>query len=79
MVLDIDGVVKVAPVPIGDPPDAFAYQFIVPVHPVVERVTVPVPQRLAPVPVMLLETTLTVTVDVAAQAAGDPASETETV
>jgi hypothetical protein len=41
-------VVKTVPVPIEDPPEAAAYQFIVPEQPDAVRSTVPVPHREAP-------------------------------
>lgn len=44
---EIDGVVKVAPVPSEEPPVAAAYQLIVPDDADAPSVTVPVPQRLA--------------------------------
>ncbi len=44
MVLDIDGVVKVAPVPNELPPVDAAYQLIVPSEAVAPNVTVAVPQ-----------------------------------
>ncbi len=43
--LDIDGVVKLVPVPKALPPLDAAYQLIVPV-PAADKLTVPVPQRL---------------------------------
>lgn len=46
---EIDGVVKLVPVPRLEPPEEAAYQFKVadPLEAVAPRVTVPVPQRLA--------------------------------
>ena len=46
MVDDIDGVTKLVPVPKLAPPEAAAYQLIVPADDVAPRVTVPVPQVL---------------------------------
>ena len=43
---DIDGVVKLVPVPKLEPPVAAAYQLIVPADAVAPNVTVPVPQTL---------------------------------
>ena len=45
MVVEIDGVVKVVPVPKELPPLKTEYQLIVPALAVAPRVTVPVPQR----------------------------------
>ena len=44
VVLDIDGVVKLIPVPSDDPPVDAAYQLIVPAEAVAPKPTVPVPQ-----------------------------------
>ncbi len=41
----MDAVVKLVPVPKLDPPEAAAYQFIVPALATAPKVTVPVPQR----------------------------------
>ena len=43
VVHDIDGVVKVAPVPSDDPPVDAAYQLMVPAEAVAPKPTVPVP------------------------------------
>jgi len=43
---EIDGVVKVVPVPSEEPPVGAAYQLIVPAEAVADSVTGPVPQRL---------------------------------
>ena len=43
VVLDIDGVVKLTPVPSDDPPVDAAYQLIVPAEAVAPKSTVPVP------------------------------------
>ncbi len=54
MVAEIEGVVKLPPVPSAAPPDAAAYQVIVPLDAVADKATVPVPQRVPEVvPVML--------------------------
>jgi len=49
----IFGVVKLAPVNIEVPPDAFAYQFIVPKSAVAESVTLPEPHLSAGVVVII--------------------------
>ena len=46
MVIEILGVVKVAPVPNDVPPEEAAYQLMVPAEAVAPKVTVPVPHRL---------------------------------
>ena len=46
MVDDIEGVVKLVPVPIALPPVALAYQLIVPEDAVAPKITVPVPHLL---------------------------------
>ena len=51
----MDGVVNVAPVPTEAPPLEAAYQLIVPAEAEAARVTVPVPQRLAGVPVIVVK------------------------
>ena len=51
MVAEIDGVMKVVPVPISVPPVASAYQWSVPIVVLAESVTVPVPHLLPPVTV----------------------------
>lgn len=45
VVADMEGVVKGVPVPTRIPPVAASYHFMVPVHPVADMLTVPVPQR----------------------------------
>ena len=46
MLLDIDGVIKLIPVPKLEPPVAAAYQLMVPADAVAPNVTRPVPQTL---------------------------------
>jgi hypothetical protein len=70
-VVEIEGVVK-APVAILAPPVDAVYQSTVPVQPVVDRFTVPVPHLLPFTAAKFVVTTLTVTVEVAAHAAGAP-------
>jgi hypothetical protein len=57
---DIDGVANVVPDPKLAPPDAAAYQLIVPADAVAARVTAPVPQTLPGVVPVIVGTALTV-------------------
>ena len=57
---DIDGVIKLVPVPKLAPPDAAAYQLMVPADAVAPNVAVPVPQILAGVVPVMVGTVLTV-------------------
>ena len=59
---DIDGVIKLVPVPKLAPPDAAAYQLMVPADAVAPNVTVPVPQILAGVVPVMVGTVLTVAI-----------------
>jgi hypothetical protein len=61
-VADIDGVVKLVPVPRLAPPVAAAYQLMVPALAVAPNTTVPVPHRLAGVVVVIVGIALTVAV-----------------
>ena len=56
----MDGVIKLVPVPKLDPPDAAAYQLMVPADAVAPNVAVPVPQILAGVVPVMVGTVLTV-------------------
>ena len=56
----MDGVIKLVPVPKLAPPDAAAYQLMVPADAVAPNVTVPVPQILAGVVPVMVGTVLTV-------------------
>ena len=60
MLLDIDGVIKLIPVPKLEPPVAAAYQLMVPADAVAPNVTVPVPQTLPGVVPVMVGTVLTV-------------------
>ena len=60
MVVEIEGVVNVVPVPREDPPINAAYQLIVPAEAVAPRETVPVLQRLAGVVAVMVGIVLTV-------------------
>ena len=63
MVVDeIEGVVNEVPVPSNAPPVAAAYQLMVPADAAAERVTVPVPQRLAGVDAVMVGIALIVAV-----------------
>ena len=57
---EITGVVKVPPVPRAAPPEAAAYQVIVPLEAVADKATVPVPQRVPEVVPVILGVILTV-------------------
>ena len=57
---EIDGVVKLPPVPSAAPPEAAAYQVMVPPVAVADKATVPVPQRVPEVVPVILGVTLTV-------------------
>ena len=61
MVEDIDGVVKVVPVPSDTPPVKAAYQLIVPADAVAPRDTVPVPHDEPGVVPVIVGIALTVT------------------
>ena len=58
----MDGVIKLVPVPKLAPPDAAAYQLIVPADAVAPNVAVPVPQILAGVIPVMVGTALTVAI-----------------
>ena len=58
----MDGVIKLVPVPKLAPPDAAAYQLIVPADAVAPNVAVPVPQILAGVVPVMVGTALTVAI-----------------
>ena len=60
MLLDIDGVIKLIPVPKLEPPVAAAYQLMVPADAVAPNVTVPVPQTLPGVDPVIVGIGLTV-------------------
>ena len=60
MLLDIDGVIKLIPVPKLEPPVDAAYQLIVPADAVAPNVTVPVPQTLPGVEPVIVGIGLTV-------------------
>ena len=60
MVAEIEGVVNVPPVPSAAPPDAAAYQVIVPFEAVADKAIVPVPQRVPEVVPVILGVTFTV-------------------
>ena len=60
MLLDIDGVIKLIPVPKLAPPVAAAYQLIVPADAVAPNVTVPVPQTLPGVDPVIVGIGLTI-------------------
>ena len=57
---DIDGVIKLVPVPKLEPPVGAAYQLIVPADAVAPNVTVPVPQTLPGVVPVIVGVVLTV-------------------
>ena len=59
---DIDGVIKLVPVPKLAPPDAAAYQLIVPADAVAPRVTVPLTQTPAGVVPAMVGTVFTVAI-----------------
>ena len=59
--VDIDGVVKLVPVPKEVPPFETLYQLIVPLEAVAPKVTVPESQREAGVVAVISGTSLTVT------------------
>ena len=56
------GVVKLVPVPRLDPPVAAAYQLIVPADAVAPKVTVPVPQTLPGVVLLIVGAVFTVAI-----------------
>ena len=58
----MDGVIKLVPVPKLAPPDAAAYQLMVPADAVAPNVAVPVPQILAGVVPVMVGTALTVAI-----------------
>ena len=64
--------VKVPPVPKLTPPVLAAYQLYVPAQPLADKLTVPVPQRLAPIPVGADGKVITVAVAVALVALAQP-------
>ena len=74
MVDEILGVVKLVPVPRLDPPDAAAYQLIVPAEAVAPKVTVPVPQILPGVVPVIVGIGLTV-VEIVLLVAGLPVAQ----
>ena len=59
--VDIDGVVKLVPVPREVPPDETLYQLIVPLEAVAPKVTVPESQREAGAVAVIVGTSLSVT------------------
>ena len=60
--VEIEGVVKLVPVPMLEPPVGFAYQLIVPAEAVAPRITVPVPHILPGVVPIIVGTAFTVSV-----------------
>ena len=58
----MDGVIKLVPVPKLAPPEAAAYQLMVPADAVAPNVAVPVPQILAGVVPVMVGTALTVAI-----------------
>jgi hypothetical protein len=76
VVTDIEGVVKLPPVPKALPPVAAAYQDIVPAEAVAPKITVPVPDLepgVVPVMVGTAETVIVTVLDVA----GEPVKQGE--
>jgi hypothetical protein len=71
-VAEIDGVVKVPLVPSAAPPEAAAYQVIVPSVAVADKATVPVPQRVPEVDPVILGVTFTVAATAVLDAVAQP-------
>ena len=63
MVVEIDGVVKLVPVPKEEPPEEATYQFIVPALAIAARETVPVPHLEPGVVPVIASNEYTVTVN----------------